>query len=275
MEEWKRLEFSYAKRLRECSASERRSLYSEAYSRVAAASEFESTVPEQRTAGTGPEIVELIAHLLRPSDDVLEVGCGRGYTCMMLAPRVRSVVGTDVSDAMLVEAASLMRSCHRTNATIRKVSALDLADCFSTGTFDACVSIDVMEHLHPEDASEHLRQACKVLRPGGRYIVVSPSRLTGPHDVTRVEFPALREALGFHLNESTYAELTAMMRTVGFTTFRAFYPLRVAKRPFPLVAPWQVSLIGERLYERRIGGEFLANRVFRKFVSIRLIAQKP
>ena len=66
MEEWKRLEFEYGKRLRESDSVERRSLYGEAYDRVSvlANARFESDDPEQRTAGTNRTNVEAIREAL-------------------------------------------------------------------------------------------------------------------------------------------------------------------------------------------------------------------
>ena len=99
MEEWKRLEFHYANCLREASAEKRRGLYYEAYSAVSklAMERFESSNPEDRTAGTSKRLIKLLSHIVDKNDNVLEIGCGRGYTCLMLAPYVMSMVGTEVS----------------------------------------------------------------------------------------------------------------------------------------------------------------------------------
>jgi predicted SAM-dependent methyltransferase len=42
-----------------------------------------------------------------------------------------------------------------------------------------------MEHLHPDDAFEQLKQIYTALTPGGLYICTTPNRLTGPHDVSK------------------------------------------------------------------------------------------
>src|SRR5690242_19197294 len=109
MERWVELEFDYARRLRASSREERKTLYAEAYSQVSKArmEAFTSADPECRTAGTCKELVATLAPLCRLDDRVLEVGCGRGYTCWQLATLVREMVGTDVSAPALAEAREL------------------------------------------------------------------------------------------------------------------------------------------------------------------------
>src|SRR5690606_9445989 len=161
MEEWKRLEFEYAKRLRECQdVPERHRLYGEAYDRVMSlvTDSYDSDDPESRTAGTKPNIVKAIAKLADRTDDVLEIGCGRGYTCLKLAHSVRSIVGTDVSTPMIDEAREVIAANGITNVSIEQVSAMELVDRFAPESFSLAVSIDVVEHLHPDDAREHVRQ---------------------------------------------------------------------------------------------------------------------
>jgi len=229
MDPSKKLEFEYAKRLRESNTEDRRRLYFEAYSNVSSAmiGSLKSIRPEDRTAGTSPRLLALLSKAFAPSERILELGCGRGYTCLKLAPFVGFIVGTDVSEPSLNEATELLKQHAITNAEIRKASAFELDDRFRPCEFDACVSIDVYEHLHADDARENLQQAYRILKPGGRYIIFTPNRLTGPHDITRTEFPTSREALGFHLNETTYRDLIKAMRDVGYKRFRILFPLRM------------------------------------------------
>ena len=51
---------------------------------------FKSDNPEHRTAGTSKQLVQLLSQILKKNDHVLEIGCGRGYTCLKLAPSVMS-----------------------------------------------------------------------------------------------------------------------------------------------------------------------------------------
>lgn len=265
MEKWKRLEFDYAAKLRSADAHTRRSLYAAAYSEVGKYRVFRSSDPEDRTAGTSKDLVSQLRQFLKPTDRVLEIGCGRGYTCMMLAPHVRSIVGTEVSEPALVEAREVLAQRGIGNAHIVDISALDLVDRLPGQRFDAAISIDVVEHLHPDDTTEHLCQVFQLLEPGGRYIICMPNRLDGPHDITREEFPSAKAAMGFHLNESTYGDIVRTMRDIGFSTFHSFRPF--AGRT--IVMPAAINVAFEAIYSR-IGTSLAA-----EFFSIRLIAGRP
>jgi len=80
-------------------------------------------------------------------------------------------------------------------------------------------SFQVMEHIHPDDALEQLRNLYTAIAPGGSYVCVTPSSLSGPHDVSKFFDPVAR---GFHLKEYTTAEIDALFRTAGFRTVRAY-----------------------------------------------------
>jgi hypothetical protein len=70
-----------------------------------------------------------------------------------------------------------------------------------------------MEHLHPDDATEQLHNVFDALKPGGRYLCVTPSPLNGPHDIS-AGFDDT--ATCFHLKEYTVSELATLFRSAGF-----------------------------------------------------------
>ena len=159
------LEIHYDRRLREANSFERINLYNEAYSTVSnlRIKELKTNDPEARTAGTSKQLVQLLSQLLDEHDDVIEIGCGRGYTCLMLAPYVRSMVGTEVSESSINESKQVLSHRKIKNVDIKQVSASELIDSFGETEFNVCISIDVVEHLHPDDAEEHFKQVFHIL----------------------------------------------------------------------------------------------------------------
>jgi len=276
MKPGRKLEFDYAKRLRESGPDERRRLYAEAYS---AASTYltgpdRGAAPEERTAGTSPRLVSLLTQVFEGGGRLLEVGCGRGYACLKLAPHVRSIIGIDVSEPAVREAREVLAQNGISNAEIRLISAFELVRHFPPGAFDDGLSIDVIEHLHAEDARDHMRQVLQVLRPGGRYFIFSPNALTGPHDITREEFPQERRALGFHLHETTYAELVREMRALGYGRFRVLFPVPVPGRgPRPVSLPVWIFRALEAVY--RSFFRSIRNATVDRVLAIRLVARAP
>jgi predicted SAM-dependent methyltransferase len=84
---------------------------------------------------------------------------------------------------------------------------------------DIAYSNQLMEHLHPDDALEQLAGVFDALALGGRYVCVTPNRLTGPHDVSRYFDDT---ATCFHLREYTVTELSDLFAQVGFSKVRLY-----------------------------------------------------
>ena len=66
---------------------------------------------------------------------------------------------------------------------------------------------------------EQLRNLFAAIAPGGSYFCVTPSRLNGPHDVSKYFDTVAR---GFHLKEYTVTELEQLFRGVGFKRIQAY-----------------------------------------------------
>jgi len=276
MDPWTKAEFEYAKKLKECSADKRKALYAEAYGTVSALHNVarKNKDPEKRTAGTSPKLVKRLAKICSRSDRILEVGAGRGYTCMKLAAHVESMVGIEVSEPSFNEAKNLVRDQGLENVQILHSSAQDLTTLFNPESFDKVISIDVIEHLHPDDAHDHIEQVYRVLKPGGCYIVHTPNRINGPHDVTSVVYPESREPIGFHLNEVTYSELKRQMNNIGFNRFKSFLAFnRYGFIANAICYPALISIFLERLY-KSAESITLARKILSHFIGIKLIAYK-
>jgi SAM-dependent methyltransferase len=116
------------------------------------------------------EFIEMVRPT--PGDRLLEVGCGLGQDAVELASRIGSdghVVGIDNSNAMLVEARAMAaaRGC-----SVEYLLADAHALAFADATFDACRAIRVLQHL--EDPQRAVEEMIRVLKPGGRMVLVDP-----------------------------------------------------------------------------------------------------
>jgi len=104
---------------------------------------------------------------LLPEDLVVaDLGCGTGEVVAALAPCVRQVVGVDREPAM-IEAAG-RRTAGLANVALHAASldALPLPD----ETLDAATLMLVLHHIREVDAV--LREVVRVLRPGGRLVLL-------------------------------------------------------------------------------------------------------
>jgi ubiquinone/menaquinone biosynthesis C-methylase UbiE len=148
--------------------------------------------------------LRLIEPFLKPSTVFLEIGGGDCALSFLVAPRVKHAYGLEITD-------------HLVPQTAPPNFQLVLSDGSSIGipanTVDLAFSFSVVEHIHPEDIVQQLREVHRVLKPGGFYYCVTPNRLLGPHDVSCC-FDT--EATGLHLKEYTVGELSKLFRGAGF-----------------------------------------------------------
>ena len=108
--------------------------------------------------------------LLSSSDDVLELGCGTGSTALRLAPEVRSLRATDVSDEMIAIAREkLLRQ--PTPQLSFEVTDADTPSA-EPGAFDAVLAFNLL-HL-VSDLQGTLQGVWQALRPGGLFISKTP-----------------------------------------------------------------------------------------------------
>jgi ubiquinone/menaquinone biosynthesis C-methylase UbiE len=120
---------------------------------------------------TTPDVVEqrratreILA--LQPGERVLDVGSGPGFLAAEMAEEVGAdghVAGVDPSESML----ALARR-HAPAAEFQAGGALELP--FPDASFEAVVSTQVLEYV--EDVAAALAEARRVLRPGGRVLVL-------------------------------------------------------------------------------------------------------
>ena len=110
----------------------------------------------------------LRAVTLTGSEHLLDVGTGTGHTALVFAPRVASVIGLDMTEAMLAQARELAVKQGASNVVFELGDAMDLP--YDSGRFDI-VTCRVCAH-HFADAQRAVEEMARVLRPGGRLLVV-------------------------------------------------------------------------------------------------------
>jgi SAM-dependent methyltransferase len=104
---------------------------------------------------------------------VLEVGSGGGQLAVEIVTRRPdvSLVGVDLSPAQVARARKRIRHL---GERVRFVEGSALELPFAAGDFDAVVSIGSIKHW--PDAAAGLGECVRVLRPGGRLVVVEVDR---------------------------------------------------------------------------------------------------
>jgi ubiquinone/menaquinone biosynthesis C-methylase UbiE len=104
----------------------------------------------------------------RATTDVLELACGNGYNLELLAGRHqdKQFLGLDLVDQQVDRANEILTTHDNARAVVGDFQALELADA----SYD-CVFV-IESFCHATDLPQAFGEVKRVLRPGGRFIVI-------------------------------------------------------------------------------------------------------
>lgn len=136
----------------------------------------EAAARRVETSYLTPDVIEqrrqVVAALsLQPGESVLDIGSGPGLLAVELAAEVGPngrVHGTDISQSMLALAAARLVPAHAAPLSFHLAGANALP--FADASIDVAVSTQVLEYV--EDVVAALAEVRRVLRPGGRLLVL-------------------------------------------------------------------------------------------------------
>jgi ubiquinone/menaquinone biosynthesis C-methylase UbiE len=152
---------------------------------------------------------------LNASDVVLEIGCGAGRVGRHLAPLCKQWIGCDVSSNMLRHAARALANA--SNVSLQPLNGYDL-DGLPDRSVDLVYCNAVFMHLDEWDRFRYVKEAFRILRPGGRvfynnFDLLSEQGWTIFEEMERLD-PAMRRP---HASKSsTPQELQRFAEKAGF-----------------------------------------------------------
>lgn len=263
------LERQLADELRNSNKTERDAgLYQTAYTRLldGLPDHPRKTLPKDKAgemAGYAKRQAGMLARELKPDDVFVELGGGDGAVTLGVAPHVAKAIVIEVSDALAPRDAPANFEFLLTKGVTLPLPSESVSFVYSN---------QLMEHLHPDDAFEQMQEVLRVLKPGGRYLCRTPSRYSGPHDVSMFFSDV---AQGMHLKEYSYKELRALMRKAGFGRTSIWIAPR-AYRAFTLpqfAGEWIEGLFS--LTPRRLHTKICRSKVARALLGVTMMAEKP
>lgn len=114
-------------------------------------------------------VIQSILRLIKPSDSVLDVGCGTGITTNGISKKASYTVGVDLSDKLIEKGKELY-------PTVKFVCG-DFSDIDLVMKFDLVCLVDVLEHVLParipkfmNNIAKHTKGMIYLNIPDGRYL---------------------------------------------------------------------------------------------------------
>jgi 2-polyprenyl-3-methyl-5-hydroxy-6-metoxy-1,4-benzoquinol methylase len=131
-------------------------------------------------------------------NEVLELACGPGILARQLLEFGNTVTGLDISEVAI---AQLPKEIKGVVSTLPDIP-------FSNHSFDVVVATEILEHIDNERAC--VREAVRVLRPGGRAYFAVPNNCLGPDEEPE------------HVRKYTPESLEALLSPYGYVFMEAF-----------------------------------------------------
>ncbi len=116
------------------------------------------------------------AKMLAGKNLVLEVGCGDGFGAPIVAQHVGRLVAVDPEPRLIQGDKQRLKMLK--NIDFRQ---MDICQSYPKEKFDACYSIDVIEHLDQELNRSFMENQCRCLHPDGVCIVGTPNITASRH----------------------------------------------------------------------------------------------
>ncbi len=159
------------------------------------------------TAGDLERMVELSEPL--SSERLLDLATGGGHVARVFAPHVAEVVATDLTPEILEHAAAYFME--QGLSTISTAIADAEAIPFEDGSFDI-VTCRIAPHHFP-DPGRFVREVARVLRPGGRFVLIDSTVPEGDAGGFYNRFELLRDPS--HVRSLTRGEWESLIAGAG------------------------------------------------------------
>ncbi|TSC80418.1 MAG: ArsR family transcriptional regulator [Candidatus Peregrinibacteria bacterium Gr01-1014_25] len=108
---------------------------------------------------------------MEKTDEVVNLGCGLAPQAVVYAGRFRRMVGVDLHEGRLKDSHTLLAECGVSGYETRCAPVENTG--LPSNAFDKALAIDIIEHV--PDPAAFLREAHRLLKPGGTMLVSVPA----------------------------------------------------------------------------------------------------
>ncbi len=176
----------------------------------------------------------------RPTDVVLDLGCGNGHHLLALGPEVVRGIGIDVSPLMIELARTRLRNSPWTTNLTFEVDDAEKLEGIADQSIDLAICIGAFEHMLDKRAV--LGSIYRVLKFGGRFFCLTPN-------ADYVWYRTMAPLLGFatkHLSSDrmlTQEEFFVLLDQIGFRHIRSAPWTFIPKGDMPALVASLLSVL--------------------------------
>lgn len=154
---------------------------------------------------------------VRPSDRILDIGCGTGTLAVMLKRSHPSVhiVGLDPDPRALARA---RRKAGRASLVIRFDEGYSDDMPYPDASFDRIFSSFMFHHLKTDQREKTLREVWRVLAPGGSFHLLDFEKPEGQAHGLMARLHASSHLASSHLKDNSESRILTVMRRAGLAS---------------------------------------------------------
>jgi SAM-dependent methyltransferase len=133
---------------------------------LAALEAVDNSGSEVVAQATGRRAADMVAAAvdLKPTDTILELGCGAARIGREMITRCGQWIGVDISPNMIRVAGNRLAEYQNVRLEVLERTSLNMIDSDSV---DKAYSVAVLCHMDKEDLFLYLREMARILKPGG------------------------------------------------------------------------------------------------------------
>jgi ubiquinone/menaquinone biosynthesis C-methylase UbiE len=131
------------------------------------------------TLGRLDQVYDRLASRIAPGQQVLDIGCGTGALTMRAAQRGAKVKGIDINAQMLEIAGERVKRAGLAGSVELAEMGVAELDSEETQRYDAMMSGLCLSELSGDELRYTLKQAARILRPGGLLLIADEIKPRG------------------------------------------------------------------------------------------------
>jgi len=217
-------------------------------------------------------ITQKLSESLSPKGGkVLDYGCGEGNLLEYLDKHGFEVYGFDVSETNARKTGEKMSG--RAKQRIMHGDIWDFSEKFPE-KFDLIAMDNVIEHIPEDEVGDIIRKCKEMLSENGALLVLTPHKLSGPHDISKFFVPLGGKAECFHLKEYGANDIISVLTGNGFSDIRSFFvspkllgKLRVNPKP-PTFSVRKALFLEQIVLNSKLRNLFKINRLLSRFLCL-------